>query len=112
VIGLNDMLQGGFCTVLLGWGFKKIKHVINNFLVIQFTPVGKRCVHAHPFQGRMNSSVGLDCRHPGDSHPSRDAHGHIISVGGKSGTTENPGGRLMDFLRGTVEGESAGSGSF
>jgi hypothetical protein len=30
----------------------------------------------------MNPSVGLDCRHPGDRHSSKGAHGHIISMGG------------------------------
>ena len=50
-------------------------------LMIQPTLLGKRCAHAPPFQGRINPSVGLDCRHPGDRHPSKGAHEHIIGTG-------------------------------
>jgi hypothetical protein len=29
--------------------------------------------------------VGLDCRHPGDRHPSKGAHDHIIGMDGTKG---------------------------
>jgi len=48
-------------------------------LVIQSSPPGETA-HAHPFYGRMNQSVGLACRYPGDKHPSKGAHEKITCI--------------------------------